>query len=166
VSSSERWEEVVPFNDIDSLTSHLQSRTTLNLSFHTNLSVVIPQTIDPNNHTNFTSPKSQSPKRPSEHAISNSPKQPRYDHPKLSPSTPSVSANTNTCHITNNLESKPDDDDDIMKYLDLFDKWKIVCCAVGWISMISKLRKKRMTFCHDNTVIVIAASIENAQTCD
>ncbi|KAK1427606.1 hypothetical protein QVD17_16296 [Tagetes erecta] len=168
-SSSEHWEEVVPFNDIDSLTSHLQSRTTLNLSFHANLSVVIPQTIDLNNRTNLTSPKSQSPKRPaSEHAISssNSPKQPRYDQPKLSPSTPGVSINTNTHLETNNWESKPDDDDDIMKYLDLFDKWKIVCCAVGWISMISKLRKKRMTFCHENTVMVIAASIEHAQTCD
>ncbi|KAI7728036.1 hypothetical protein M8C21_007383 [Ambrosia artemisiifolia] len=172
VSSSENWKEVVSFNDQDSLGKYLQSRPTFIPSTHNKLSVVIRQTTDPHTHTNLTSPKcqSQSPKRPAtKQAISNSPKQPRYDHPKLSPSMSSIGMGTSMCHKALNWASQPDDDDDgddILKYLYLFDRWKIVCCAVGWISMISKLRKRRMTICHDNTVILIAASIEHAQTCD
>ncbi|KAI3763118.1 hypothetical protein L1987_53568 [Smallanthus sonchifolius] len=172
VSSSEHWDEVAPFNDQDALINHLQERTTVNPSFHNNLNVVIPQTPDPQNHTNFTSPKSQSqsPKRPaSEHVISNSPKQPRYDHPKLSPSTPSVGMDASMRHNENNLELPLDDDHDHLKYLNLSlrdGRWKIVWCAVGWISMILELRKRRTTFCNDNTVIVIAASMEHAETCD
>ncbi|KAF5817370.1 putative CALMODULIN-BINDING PROTEIN60 [Helianthus annuus] len=145
-SSSEHWKEVVSFNDQDLLINHLQQRAILNPLSHNNLNVVIPQTFDPSNHTNLTSPKSQSPKRPaSEHASSNSPKQPRYDHPKSSPSSmTSVGMDTSIRREANNLQL-PLDDGDISMYLnlDLRDRrWKIVWCAVGWISVMIKLRKE------------------------
>ncbi|KAI3807055.1 hypothetical protein L1987_22975 [Smallanthus sonchifolius] len=174
-SSSEHWEEAVPFNDQDSLINHLQSHTTVNPSFHNNLNVVIPyQTTDPHNLTNFTSPKSQSqsPKSPaSEHAISNSLIQPRYEHPRLSPSMPSVGMDTSMRHNANNLEIPLDDDHDHdhLKYLNLGlrdGRWKIVWCAVGWISMILELRRRRTTSCHHDTLIVLAASMEHEGTCD
>ncbi|KAL9996133.1 putative CALMODULIN-BINDING PROTEIN60 [Helianthus debilis subsp. tardiflorus] len=145
-SSSEHWKEVVSFNDQDLLIKHLQQRAILNPLSHNNLNVVIPQTFDPSNHTNLTSPKSQSLKRPaSEHASSNSSKQPRYDHPKSSPSSmPSVGMDTSIRCEANNLQL-PLDDGDISMYLnlDLRDRrWKIVWCAVGWISVMIRLRKE------------------------
>ncbi|XP_076895640.1 calmodulin-binding protein 60 A-like [Bidens hawaiensis] len=167
VSSSENWKEVVSFKDQDSFSIYLQSRPALIPKSHNNLNVVISQTTDPHNHKNLTSPKSQSPKRPaSEHAISNSPKQARYDHPKLSPSTCSVGIGTSNCHKENCLELSQDDDDDYLKYLNLNDKWKIVCYVTGWISMISKHRKRRTTIYDGNTVMVIATSVEHAGTFD
>ncbi|XP_076900376.1 calmodulin-binding protein 60 A-like [Bidens hawaiensis] len=167
LSSSENWKEVVSFKDQDSFSIYLQSRPLLIPSSQNNLNVVIPQTTDPHNHKNLTSPKSQSSKRPaSEHVISNSPKQARYDHPKLSPSTCSVGIGTSNCHKENSLELSQDDDDDYLKYLNLNDRWKIVLYVVGWISMISKQRKRRTTFYDGNTVIVIAASVEHAGTFD
>ncbi|KAK9073498.1 hypothetical protein SSX86_007822 [Deinandra increscens subsp. villosa] len=163
-SSSEHWEEVVPFNNQDSLIKHIQSRTTLNPSTHNSLNVVIPVTTDPHDHTNLTSPKSQSqsPKRPaSEQAILNSPKQPRYDHPKLSSYTRSDGIGTSNFHNANNLELPLDEDEEYLQYLNLLDQWKILWCAV---SVILKLRKRK--FCHRNTFIVIAAPMEHAKTCD
>ncbi|KAI3684550.1 hypothetical protein L6452_33774 [Arctium lappa] len=199
VSSSEHWKEVVSFNDEASLNNHLQlGTTTLNSLRIGGLNVVIPQTIDTQSLTSSQiitpiSPtnirgydnlnlegQSQSPKRSaSEPAISNSPKKPRDDHPRMSPSTPSVGTSrmtymnvTGTLQEPNNLEHDPelfeDDDDDIMQYLNLFDRWKMVWYVVGWISMISKVRKRRMSFYHqllqtsdDDEMFVIAASIKH-----
>ncbi|KAJ9559634.1 hypothetical protein OSB04_004794 [Centaurea solstitialis] len=172
VSSSEHWKEVIPFTDQASLMNHLQITSN---SLRLGLSVVIPQTTDTHDPATLTSPqvikpisttdiqgyddlsfdgRTQSPKRSaSEPAVSNSPKKPRDDYPWISPSAPSVGTSRMTyMNVTETLQEPNDlehDPDDIMKYLNLnpFDTWKMVWYVVGWISVISKVRKRRMTFC-------------------
>nr|XP_043636779.1 uncharacterized protein LOC122607795 isoform X2 [Erigeron canadensis] len=106
--------------------------------------------------------QSQSPKRPaSEYSFSNSPKKPRDEHFSVSPTTPSVGTSRTTNTFLNDVEHsdlitlEDVEDDDWMQYVNDFvlDKWKMVVYAVGWISMASKVRKRRMTFCRDDTLI-------------
>nr|GEU50045.1 calmodulin-binding protein 60 A-like [Tanacetum cinerariifolium] len=190
VSSSEHWEEVVSFNSEASLINHLQSHTTLN-SLCNSLNVVIPDTIDTYDHTRRAPPhvstpivqigiagQSQSPKRPAfEQASSYSPKKPRDDHPRMIPSTPSVSSLTsrvivsetfNKCQEQNSLLTPAViDNNDWLNLIDLshYDinptqRWKMVWRVVGWISIFSKVRKRRMIL-DDETVYVIEASFEH-----
>ncbi|PWA91613.1 CALMODULIN-BINDING PROTEIN, Reverse transcriptase, RNA-dependent DNA polymerase [Artemisia annua] len=145
-----------------------------------------PQVITPS-FPNKNNGQSQSPKRPaSEHAISNSPKKPRDDHLQMSPSTPtsSTSRTTYTLNATEtfNKSQKPNNlensdlftsgvtlDDVCSQFLDLsqYDiptqRWNMVCYVVGWISILSKVRKRR-TASDDEMVYVIEASIEHVQT--
>lgn len=113
--------------------------------------------------------QSQSPKRPAYgHSISNSPKKPRGYYP-MSPTAPSVgtskrtNAYSNNLELSNSLTPEVAEDDDYMQYLNCseFDKWKMVVYVVGLISMISKVRKRRMTICHDDALIVISATMNN-----
>nr|XP_043637736.1 uncharacterized protein LOC122608706 isoform X2 [Erigeron canadensis] len=129
--------------------------------------------------------QSQSPKRSaSNYAFSNSPKKPRDDCQQITPSSPCMMTNTYVtgilpqCQNTNNLLiSATTEDDNWLQYIDFSQcdmparRWKRVCRVVGWISIYSKVRKRRMNFTdqlfetsYDETVFVISASIQHAQT--
>ncbi|PWA42035.1 Calmodulin binding protein-like protein [Artemisia annua] len=190
VSSSEHWEEVVSFNNEASLINHLQSRTTLNslrnslnvlipdtIDTYDHTCLASPQVSTPIVQTGVAG-QSQSPKRPAfEQATSYSPKKQRDDHPRMGPSTSNVgnltsgvivSETFNECQDQNSLLTPAVNDDiDWLNLIDLshYDinptqRWKMVWRVVGWISIFSKVRKRRMTS-DDDTVYFIEASFEH-----
>ncbi|GJY41626.1 calmodulin-binding protein 60 A-like protein, partial [Tanacetum coccineum] len=145
-----------------------------------------PRVITPS-FPNKNNGQSQSPKRPaSELAISNSPKKPRDDHFQMSPSTPTSSTSRTTYSLnatkTFNKSQNPTNlensdlftngvtlDDVCSQFLDLsqYDiptqRWNMVCYVVGWISILSKVRKRR-TASNDEMVYVIESSIGHVAT--
>lgn len=201
MSSSENWNDVISYSNLTSLFKDFQPNTTLNsfpYSLNVVIPQTIDTTsIFPIGYTNNESnlgysnidvvrqSQSQSPKRPaSGNVISISPKKRRDNHFPMSPSTPSVSAskitNTNVYQCRkpdNSLTPATSEDDDCSQFLDfsMYDipaqRWKMVWRVVGWISIFSKVRKRRMSFCDqllqtsddDETVFVIATSIEHLQ---